>query len=100
MRKGLLVIIGELGTGKATFSEKPCMLFARKSKQLSYRMALVAGNDLLRPIITDFALRTLRKPSAMIKRLNDHLLEQFEQENIVALMIDEAQKILAKQSKS
>jgi type II secretory pathway predicted ATPase ExeA len=56
--------------------------------------ALVAGNDLLRPILTDLALGDSHQSrSAMIKRLAEYLLEQFEQGDIVALMIDEAQKM-------
>jgi type II secretory pathway predicted ATPase ExeA len=93
-RKGLIVITGEPGTGKTTLLKKALHAFNPKIKAAYVSDALVAGNELLRPILADLALGDSKENrSAMMKRLADFLFEQFQQGNIVALMIDEAQKM-------
>ncbi len=55
---------------------------------------LADGTDLLDRMLADLALgNSTENRSAMTKRLTHYLTEQFEQGNIVALLIDEAQKL-------
>ena len=93
-RKGFIVITGEPGTGKTTLLRKAMQAFSSKIKTAYVSDTLVGGDDLLRLMLTDLALGDSKENrSAMIKRLTDYLIEQFEQGNTVALLVDEAQKM-------
>jgi general secretion pathway protein A len=93
-RKGFIVITGEPGTGKTTLLRKAMQAFSSKIKTAYVSDTLVGGDDLLRLMLTDLALGDSKENrSGMIKRLTDYLIEQFEQGNTVALLVDEAQKM-------
>jgi general secretion pathway protein A len=93
-RKGFIVITGEPGTGKTTLLRKAMQAFSSKIKTAYVSDTLISGDDLLRLMLTDLALGDSQENRpAMTKRLTDYLIEQFEQGNIVALLVDEAQKM-------
>jgi general secretion pathway protein A len=93
-RKGFILITGEAGTGKTTLLRKAMHAFGSTIKTAYIPNTLVGYTDLLRLMLTDLGLPvTTDNRSAMIKRLTDYLIEQFEAGNIVALLIDEAQNL-------
>jgi general secretion pathway protein A len=93
-RKGFIVITGEPGTGKTTLLRKAMQAFSSKIKMAYVSDTLVGGDDLLSRMLNDLALGDSKENrSAMTKRLTDYIIEQFEQGNIVALLVDEAQKM-------
>jgi general secretion pathway protein A len=93
-RKGFILITGEAGTGKTTLLRKAMHAFGSTIKTAYIPNTLVGYTDLLRLMLTDLGLPvTTDNRSAMIERLTDYLIEQFEAGNIVALLIDEAQNL-------
>ncbi len=93
-RKGFILITGEAGTGKTTLLRRAMHAFGSTIKTAYIPNTLVGYTDLLRLILTDLGLPvTTDNRSAMIERLTDYLIEQFEAGNIVALLIDEAQDL-------
>lgn len=68
--------------------------FGSNIKTVYISDTLADGTDLLDRMLADLALgNSTENRSAMTKRLTHYLTEQFEQGNIVALLIDEAQKL-------
>ena len=93
-RKGFIVITGESGTGKTTLLRKATHAFGSHIKTAYISDTMVGGTDLLHVMLTDLALAdSTENRSAMINRLIHYLIEQLEQGNTVALLIDEAQKL-------
>jgi type II secretory pathway predicted ATPase ExeA len=93
-RKGFIVITGEPGTGKTTLLRRAMRDFGSNIKTAYITDTVVGGTDFLHLTFTDLALGdSSQNLSAITKRLNDYLLEQFEQGNTVALLVDEAQKL-------
>jgi general secretion pathway protein A len=93
-RKGFIVITGEPGTGKTTLLRKAMHAFGSNIKTVYISDTLVEGTDLLHLMLTDLALAdSTENRSAMTKRFTHYLIEQFDQGNVVALLIDEAQKL-------
>jgi len=93
-RKGFIVIVGEAGTGKTTLLRKAMHAFGSNIKTAYISNTLVGRTDLLRLMLTELGLAGSKEDrSAMIARFTYYLIEQFEQGNIVALLIDEAQNL-------
>ena len=93
-RKGFIVITGEPGTGKTTLLRRAMRDFGSNIKTAYITDTLVGGTDFLHLTFTELALGdSSQNRPAITKRLNDYLLEQFEQGNTVALLVDEAQKL-------
>jgi len=93
-RKGFIVITGEAGTGKTTLLRKAMHAFGSNIKTAYISNTLVGRTDMLRLMLTELGLAGCKEDrSAMIARFTYYLIEQFEQGNIVALLIDEAQNL-------
>lgn len=93
-RKGLLVITGEIGTGKTTL----CRFFLNQLDQ-SIKTAFILNpyfseEQLLEAIVRDFGIKLRNKSRlSFIWELNKFLLAQSERGNNVVLIIDEAQNL-------
>jgi general secretion pathway protein A len=93
-RKGIIVITGEIGTGKTTL----CRFFLNQlSKNIKTAFILnpyFSDVQLLEAIIKDFGINTpSRTRLAFVWQLNKFLLSESQNGNNVVLIIDEAQNL-------
>ena len=97
-RKGIILITGEVGTGKTTLCKK---LLGRLEKNVKVSLVLnpyFSDMQLLQAIVEDFGISTEKKNRLeIIKTLNAFLIEQHGQGGNAALIIDEAQHLTARQ---
>lgn len=95
-RKGFIVLVGEVGSGKTTL----CRALLREL-EATYQTALILNprlseGQLLRAILNELGVSDVRGDLLALRdRLNAHLLEQAERGNDVVLIIDEAQTLSA-----
>jgi len=94
-RKGFIAITGEIGAGKTTL----CRTFLNRIKK-DVRTAYILNSNitsdmqLLRMIIDDFGIQPAGKnKAALLKAMNDFLIEQTMMGNNVVIIIDEAQNL-------
>jgi general secretion pathway protein A len=93
-RKGLIVVTGEAGTGKSALLRK-LMHDGGPNLHIAYiSNSLVTFTELLKLALSDLGLLT---PAAdkigMIEQLNDYSKRQLQLNNLVCLLIDEAQNL-------
>ena len=93
-RKGIVVLTGEIGTGKTTI----CRFFINELPK-NVRTALILNPhfseiQLLEAIVRDFGIRTNNKNRlGLVRELNSFLLNESGCGNNVVLIIDEAQNL-------
>ncbi|MFH1577594.1 MAG: AAA family ATPase [Candidatus Omnitrophota bacterium] len=98
-RKGIIVISGEVGTGKTTL----CRAFLSQSQPKNTKTAFIINpnfstKELLEAIVADFGiLATKRTKLSLVEQLNKFLLNQTIQGKNAVLIIDEAQNLKPKQ---
>lgn len=96
-RKGVIVISGEIGTGKTTL----CRVFLgqTKQKQKNVKTAFVINpnfstKELLEAIVADFGISVLKKTKLfLVEQLNRFLLEETARGSNAVLIVDEAQNL-------
>lgn len=97
-RKGILVITGEIGTGKTTLCRT---LLSRLESNVKTALILnpsFSDLQLLQLILKDLGVQTKEKSKfALINALNEFLIEETSRRNNVTLIIDEAQNLGVKQ---
>jgi len=97
-RKGIIVITGEIGTGKTTL----CRFFLNQLDK-TVKTAFILNPylpqiQLLEAIVKDFGISIkARSKFALIWELNRFLLQESEKNNNVVLVIDEAQNLKIQQ---
>jgi general secretion pathway protein A len=93
-RKGFIVITGEVGTGKTTLL-KMFMRSAEPALHTAYVFyPKLSFTELLRFILHDLGIPASAGDNlTLIHRLNDYLIRQYENGQIVALLLDEAQDL-------
>ncbi|RKY31893.1 MAG: ATPase [Candidatus Omnitrophota bacterium] len=97
-RKGILVVTGEIGTGKTTL----CRFFLNKISE-NIKTAFILNtffstNELLEAIVKDFGITAWQRSSlSFINELNKFLLKESRNGNNVVLIIDEAQNLSEEQ---
>ncbi len=93
-RKGFVIVTGEAGTGKTT-------LLKRLTHGLDSQVSAVcifdphlSFNQLLQTALSDLGVKSVGEDRlTMMRRLYDFLVEQLERDQVVALMVDEAQSL-------
>ncbi len=97
-RKGIIVITGEIGTGKTTLCRTLLSNLDRNTKTAFILNPSFSDVQLLQIIIKDFGITPAAKSKfALIDALNDFLINQSSLGNNVVLIIDEAQNLGVKQ---
>jgi general secretion pathway protein A len=92
MQKGLIVLTGEVGTGKTLLVR--CLLETLSRSRVTHAYIfnpVLSADDLLRTILTDFGIREVKQTRAeMLQQFNEHLIDAYRRGGITALVIDEA----------
>ncbi len=97
-RKGILVITGEIGTGKTTLCRTLLSRLDQKTKTAFILNPNFSEVQLLQLIVRDLGIQTASKnKAALVDSLNHFLLEESSQGHNVVLIIDEAQNLKANQ---
>jgi len=93
-RKGLIVITGEVGTGKTTLLRRLARSLAATTHSVFIFYTHLSFTELLRLAFRDLGLQPQgRGRLAMMEELRVYLTAQFQKGRIVALLIDEAQNL-------
>ncbi|HVO94887.1 MAG TPA: AAA family ATPase, partial [Terriglobales bacterium] len=93
-KKGFVVVTGEVGTGKTTLIRKLLRGLEATHHSVFIFNTLVTFDELLENIMQDLGLdHTGLNRGAIIRRLNDFLLDKASKGQTVSLLIDEAQNL-------
>ncbi|HQP10038.1 MAG TPA: AAA family ATPase [Candidatus Omnitrophota bacterium] len=97
-RKGILVVTGEIGTGKTTLCRTLLNHLDGETKTALVLNPNFSDIQLLKLIIKDFGIQgNLRNKLEIVEALNKFLLEETARGNNIVLIIDEAQNLSIKQ---
>jgi type II secretory pathway predicted ATPase ExeA len=94
-RKGFIVLVGEVGTGKTTLLRRALGSFTKGRVFTSFifnpRLEVL---DFLEFVLSDFGITpTTRTKSGMLIQLNRWLIERFRQHETCVIVVDEAQNL-------
>jgi type II secretory pathway predicted ATPase ExeA len=94
-RKGFIVLVGEVGTGKTTLLRRALGSFPRGRVFTSFifnpRLEVL---DFLEFVLSDFGITPVnRTKSGMLIQLNRWLIERFRQQETCVIVVDEAQNL-------
>lgn len=94
-RKGFIVLVGEVGTGKTTLLRRALGSFTRGRVFTSFifnpRLEVL---DFLEFVLSDFGITpATRTKSGMLIQLNRWLIERFRQQETCVIVVDEAQNL-------
>jgi general secretion pathway protein A len=93
-RKGFIVITGEAGTGKTTLLRRLMQSFGRHVQTAYIYNTHITLTELLRLILSDLSLPNCTDDRLeMVAQLNEYLIQQLKHNNIVTLLVDEAQEL-------
>ncbi len=93
-RKGILILTGEVGTGKTTLCRYFLSHLGKKVKTAFILNPYFSEMELLEAIVKDFGIRgAFSSRLALIARLNKFLLRESLAGNNIVLIIDEAQNL-------
>jgi general secretion pathway protein A len=92
LRKGFVVVTGEVGTGKTLLVR--CLLDALASKKIAFAFVFnprLSVSDFLAYVLSDLGSPLVgRTKSELLARLNSYLLARFQRGTTTALIVDEA----------
>jgi general secretion pathway protein A len=94
-RKGFIVLVGEVGTGKTTLLRRALGSFTKGRVFTSFifnpRLEVL---DFLEFVLSDFGITpATRTKSGMLIQLNRWLIERFRQQETCVIVVDEAQNL-------
>ncbi|MGH7830565.1 MAG: AAA family ATPase, partial [Candidatus Binatia bacterium] len=93
-RKGLIVVTGEVGTGKTTLLRKLMSTLEANTHSALIFQTHLSFTELLRLIFRDLGLETQGQDRLkMLEEFTNYLTEQFHKGDIVSLLVDEAQNL-------
>ncbi|MFH1594163.1 MAG: AAA family ATPase [Candidatus Omnitrophota bacterium] len=93
-RKGFLEITGEVGAGKTTLCKALLSRLDESTKTAFILNSNLSGAQLLEAIVEDFGLHPTRLTKiALMRQLNNFLLEELRKNCNVVLILDEAQNL-------
>lgn len=93
-RKGFLEITGEVGAGKTTLCKALLKRLDSNTKTAFILDSNLSELQLLEAIVADFGLRSKRRAKiALLRQLNDFLLDELRKNFNVVLILDEAQNL-------
>lgn len=96
-RKGLIVLTGEIGTGKTTLCRFFINQLAKNIKTAFVLNPQYSENQLLEVIVNDFGIRAKKSSRlSLVSELNKFLLHESSAGNNVVLIIDESQNLKPK----
>lgn len=97
-RKGIIVITGEVGTGKTMLCRKLLQLLDKKTQCALVLNTHYTELELLQTIASDFGISAKNHTKiALIDKLNKFLIKQTKKGNNVVILIDEAQNLSVNQ---
>jgi len=97
-RTGIIVVTGEIGTGKTTLCRAYLNRLDRHVKTAFILNPYFSETQLLQLILKDLGIEgSFRNKLALIEALNDFLLKESYQGNNVVVIIDEAQNLKSQQ---
>jgi general secretion pathway protein A len=92
-RKGIIVVSGEVGTGKTLLSR--CLFHTLKVKKISFSYIfnpLLSVLEFLQYAANDMGIQgSSRTKGELLSQLNRHLIDQYRQNSTAVLIVDEAQ---------
>ena len=93
-RKGIIVLSGEIGTGKTTLCRVFLNSLGKTVKTAFILNPLFSETELLESIIRDFGIKKIKDTKlGLIEELNKFLLRESKAGNNVVLIVDEAQNL-------
>ena len=97
-RKGIMLLTGEVGTGKTTVSKVLINQLPANIKSSLILNPYFNANQLIRAILEDFGIQSPKKNKLdMVNTLNDFLLRTNSENSTAVVIIDEAQDLSASQ---
>ena len=94
-RKGFMVLVGEVGTGKTTLLRRALSGFDLRRVYTSFVFnPLLEPLDFLEFVMTDFGIPpATRNKSGMLMQLNRWLIERYRHQETCVILVDEAQNL-------
>ncbi len=95
MRKGVVMLTGEIGSGKTTVGRMMCENCGDQATILHLTPRHNTGLDLIRQVLQSVGLpvENENRYASMLHQIRTYLLEQLTQQRPVALFVDEAQSL-------
>ncbi len=95
MRKGFVLITGDIGSGKTTVGRTVCQRCADQALIIQVMHSHLEGSSLLRQVLRALHVKHQRQDDhgQLLEALRDKLLEQIDEKKPVVLLVDEAQTL-------